>query len=66
MATKTSLTMTMRDQGLKESTKSLTYINPNATDQQLLQTAILFSRISTNEFIAAERIDRKPLTNQGG
>lgn len=62
----TSVNITVADSSLKKSAKSLTFVNPQATDAQLYQTATLFTAISTNTFVGAERIDRKTLTaNQG-
>lgn len=54
----TSLNITYADSGLKKSTKSLTYINPEATNAQLETAASLFSAISQNSYVGAERIDR--------
>lgn len=67
MAQQTSITITVTDSSDKKATKSLTYVNPQASDAQLYQTAQLFTAISNNNFIGAERIDRKTLAaaNQG-
>lgn len=54
----TSLNITYADSSLKKSTKSLTYINPEATNAQLETAASLFSAISNNNYVGAERIDR--------
>ena len=54
----TSLNITYADSSLKKSTKSLTYINPEATNAQLETAASLFSAISQNNYVGAERIDR--------
>ena len=54
----TSLNITYADSSLKKSTKSLTYINPEATNAQLETAASLFSAISQNSYVGAERIDR--------
>ena len=54
----TSLNITYADSSLKKSTKSLTYINPEATNAQLETAASLFSAISQNDYVGAERIER--------
>lgn len=54
----TSLNITYADSSQNKSTKSLTYINPAATNAQLDTAASLFSAISNNTYIDAERIDR--------
>lgn len=54
-----SLNITTTNSELKKSTKSLTYINPKATNQQLQTAASLFSAISQDAtYVGAERIDR--------
>lgn len=58
----TSLNITYADSSLKKSTKSLTYINPEATNTQLETAASLFSAISQNDYVGAERIDRMNVT----
>lgn len=61
-----SVNITVADANLNKSTKSLTYVNPEATDAQLYQAAVLFTAISQNSFVSAERIERKVLeANQG-
>ena len=58
----TSLNITYADSNLKKSTKSLTYINPEATNAELEVAASLFSAISQNDYVGAERIDRMNVT----
>ena len=55
----TSLNVTSLDGSNKKSTKSITYINPNATNAELKTLAQKFNAISTNEYQDAERIDRQ-------
>ncbi|MBR4152179.1 MAG: hypothetical protein IKT98_04405 [Selenomonadaceae bacterium] len=58
----TSLNITYADSSLKKSTKSLTYVNPEATNAELEIAASLFSAISQNDYVGAERIDRMNVT----
>lgn len=55
----TSLNVTSIDSNNKKSTKSITYVNPNATNAELKTLAQKFNAISTNEYQDAERIDRQ-------
>lgn len=55
----TSLNVTSIDGSNKKSTKSITYVNPEATNAELKTLAQKFNAISTNEYQDAERIDRQ-------
>ena len=55
----TSLNVTSLDGSNKKSTKSITYVNPDATNSELKTLAQKFNAISTNEYQDAERIDRQ-------
>lgn len=52
----TSLNITSVDATNKQQTKSLTYINPNATNAQLKSAAQKFTAISKNTYSDADRI----------
>lgn len=53
-----SLNITSLDSSNNKKSKSLTYINPNATNAELKIAAQKFTAISRNEYIDAERIER--------
>lgn len=57
-----SLNIISLDSSHNKKTKSLTYINPNATNAQLETAAQKFNAISSNTYIDAERISRQSVS----
>ena len=57
-----SLNITSIDSSQNKKSKSLTYINPNATNAQLQTAAQKFTAISSNTYIDAERITRQSVS----
>jgi len=58
----TSLNITSVDANNKKVTKSLTYVNPNATNAQLETAAQKFNAISQNTYTDADRIIKMSVT----
>lgn len=55
---KTAVNIISIDAKEKKSTKSLTNINPNVSNEQLKQAAQLFTAIGSNTFVEGDRINR--------
>lgn len=57
-----SLNITSVDSSQNKKSKSLTYINPNATNAQLQTAAQKFNAISSNTYVDAEKISRQSVS----
>lgn len=62
MADTTSLIITTEDSSQKKIQKSVTGINPDAQDADLLQYGRLFSSLSTNNYLSTYRVDKYDLS----
>ena len=61
MAEKTSIIVNSIATGNKKVQKTVTNVNPNATDNQMFQFAQALNALSTDTFDGAVRVDRKDL-----
>jgi len=61
MADKTSIIVNSTATGNKKVQKTVTNVNPNATDNQMYQFAQALNALSTDTFEGAVRVDRKDL-----
>ena len=59
----TTIKYTSVDANLKESTKSITYANPEASDYVLKTTAQMLNNLSTHTLTNVTRVDTKDITN---
>ena len=60
----TALVIKSQTTSLKDASKSVQNINPEATAANLYQFAVDFTRLSTNSFVNVVRVDKTTL--QGG
>jgi len=58
---KVSVSITATTQQNKDKTRTLGYINPQATNQQLQQMAIAYNNLSTKTYQSGEKIVRTDL-----
>lgn len=61
MATTTSVTMTYQTQSGKKATKSITYVNNEATDSQLYNLVSKLNQLTTNTLGSVNRITKKEI-----
>lgn len=61
MANQTSISITSRDQNNNKMTTSVAYVNPNATDGQLLNLADKLTAFTTNTVQEVNKVSRKVL-----
>lgn len=59
----TSLTMTTTSTAGKKSTKSITDVNPNASEGEMYQLATALNNVTTNTLTGVSRVDKTELTN---
>lgn len=61
----TSIIIDSKNGSNKTVSKSLNYINSEATDDKLYQMAVYFNAISVNTFVGVSRIDKRTLSAEG-
>ena len=61
--TATSLTMSTTSTAGKKSTKSITNVNPNASEGEMYQLAIALNNVTTNTLNDVSRVDKTELAN---
>lgn len=62
----TSIIIDSKNSGTNKTiSKSLNYVNSEATDDKLYQMAVYFNAISVNTFVGVSRIDKRTLSAEG-
>lgn len=64
MTTKVNLVIQSLDQNDKKVTDTIMYVNPEATDSQLIALAERLNTFSNNSYIQASKVTTEVLTNE--
>lgn len=61
MATKVTIQIAAIDANNKKITDKISYVNPEATDEQLVQFAIMLEQLTTNSYTGTTKITEESI-----
>lgn len=61
MATKVTIQIAAVDANNKKITDKISYVNPEATDEQLVQFAIMLEQLTTNSYTGTTKITEESI-----
>lgn len=64
MTTKVNLVIQSLDQNNKKVSDTIMYVNPEATDSQLLSLAQQINALSNNSYVQTSKVTTEVLTNE--